>query len=95
MNLPLKRKHFRTTGLSVSMHQVSTRIVVPLEGMVETETRILLTNLIQELLQVNPRARPSAQELKALFNILIDNTPITTLKSGSPLLSKICRSLSR
>ena len=57
------------------------RLDVPLEGVVERDILTLLTNLIHKMLRVNTGARPAAQELKELFNILVDNKPITALNS--------------
>lgn len=54
-----------------------------------SDIQTLITNLIHEMLQVNPRARPNAQELHALFVILIDASSIPTLERDNPLLSKI------
>jgi serine/threonine protein kinase len=70
------------------------RLVRVIES-VELHARTALTNLIHEMLEVNPKDRPSAQELHTLFNILIrpgshDSVP----ESESPLLLKISRSLS-
>jgi len=67
---------------------------MPLDDIIDRDTVTPVTNLIREMLQVNPTARPNAQELKVLFNILVDNPPITALKNGNPLHSKIYRPLS-
>jgi len=70
------------------------RLVTSLEDIIDRETVTPVTNLIREMLQVNSRARLSSQELKMLFNILVDNTPITALKDDNSLYSKINQSLS-
>lgn len=74
-----------------SVRQYATKklkLVVRLEYFF-SDIKTLLTNLIHEMLQVNPRTRPNAQELHALFVILIDASSIPTLESDNLLLSKI------
>lgn len=67
------------------------KLIVPLMYFVETEIRTPLTNLIHEMLKIDPMARPSAQELYALFDILIDSpSAISTFKGDNSLLSRIC-----
>lgn len=89
--ITVKKKAF-SNDWSVREYAVSkSKIIVPLDDTVESEIRIPLTNLIHEMLRVNPRARPSAQDLKVLFTMFVENIPMT---DGSPLLSKISRSLS-
>ena len=92
--LAVKRKAFMDDW-AVREYTVSKpKLDVPLEAIVEGDILTLLTNLIREMLRINPRARPDAQDLKELFNILVDNKPITALNSDNPLHSKIYRHLS-
>jgi hypothetical protein len=69
-------------------------LLIPLPAFVEADTRLPLANLIHEMLQIEPKKRPRASELRALFEVLISRKWYTFLvESNIPLLSKISQSL--
>lgn len=86
--LAVRRKAF-ADDWSVSQYEKrKQKPLVRLEYFVK-EIQTPLTNLIYEMLEVNPRARPSAQELQAVFAKLLTfpHTPSSGIESF--LFSKI------
>lgn len=66
--------------------------LVPLEPFIEVPSRIPLTNLIQTMLQVLPKGRPSARELSTLFNtVIVDGLATLCMQSEViPFHSPVC-----
>ena len=89
--LAVKRKAFTDDWAVRQYAERKQRLDVPLEYFAR-ETQILLKDLIQQMLQVNPAARPSAQELNGTFTRLLKAPPIAppihTLENESALFSK-------
>jgi len=92
--LAVKRKAFTDDWAVRAFVETKQKLVVRLEYF-GNEIQTPLTNLIHEMLQVNPRLRPSALQLHAVFSDLLKASPgPRTHESGSPLLSKIFQPLS-
>jgi serine/threonine protein kinase len=92
--LAVKRKAFTDDWAVRDYAERKQKLVVLLQYFVN-ERQTPLTNLIHEMLQVNPRLRPTAQQLHAVFTNLLKPAPLTpTHESESPLFSKIYRPLS-
>ena len=90
----MKRKAFTDDWAVRDYAERKQKLVVLLQYFVN-EIQTPLTNLIHEMLQVNPRLRPTAQQLHAVFTNLLKPAPLTlTHESESPLFSKIYRPLS-
>lgn len=76
------------------------KLTIRLIPSIESHAHVVLTNLIHEMLQVNPKERPGASELHDLFNTLVDmsTNAIVLEKSkcerNNALFSKICQPLS-
>jgi serine/threonine protein kinase len=90
--LAVKRKAFTDDWVVREYADRKQKLFVPSEYFAN-EIQIPLTNLIHEMLQVNPRERPSAKELHVvLMSLASMPTPIFDTKS--PLFCKIYRPLS-
>ena len=59
------------------------------------DVQMIITNLIHETLQVNPRARPTARELEAVFARLLIPAQCSSSERESYLFSKIFEPLSK
>jgi ankyrin repeat protein len=65
---------------------------ISLPSSIDEDVQSPLSNLIREMLRINPKDRPSAEELNKLFGILTDIGPSAfTLKMEDTLMSKICQ----
>lgn len=63
-----------TGDWAVREYIVSGRLIpVPLEGLVDGESWLPLTNLIRMLCHIDPQKRPNAQALCLLFNELVEH----------------------
>lgn len=89
----MKRKAFEDDWAVRDYAVKKLKLLVPLEYFV-SEIQIPLTNLIREMLHINPNARPNALELHEVFTNLLNALPISTLESEITLFSKIFRLVS-
>jgi serine/threonine protein kinase len=90
--LAVRRKAF-VDDWTVRQYAEKQKLLVPLEYFVK-HIQILLTNMIHEMLQVNPRARPSVQELHAAFTRFLTSPQTPSSDDESSLFSRICQPLS-
>lgn len=91
----LKRKAFSSDWAIREYAVMKQKLLISLEDITESHTRMPLINLIHEMLQLNSKSRPSAQELYALFNVLTNSGSNTSiLESDNLLLLKICQPFS-
>ena len=91
--LASRTKAFRSDWNVGEYARSQIKLLIPLQSFVEADTRLPLTNLVHEMLKVQPETRPSAKELCALFEVLVKRTWYTFLvESNIPLLSKISQS---
>lgn len=92
--LAVRDKAFADDFHVYSYRKTLKAIRVPLEWTVELETKPYLTNLIGEMLQVEPENRPTAQDLHTIFEILVDSKSLEDDKIYLPLSQKMCQPLS-
>lgn len=90
--LAVKRKAFTDDWTVRDYAARKKKLVIPLEYFAK-EIQRPLANLIHEMLQVDPRARPSAHELLSVFNNLLTSSQIPRFENESLLFCKIYQPL--
>jgi serine/threonine protein kinase len=66
---------------------------ISLPSSIDEDVQSPLSNLIREMLRINPKDRPSAKELHKLFGVLTDIGSAVFMLN--PFISKICQPWSR
>jgi len=91
--LASRTKAFRSDWNVGEYARSQIKLLIPLQRFVEADTRVPLKNLVHEMLQIDPKRRPSAKDLCALFKVLMKRTWYTFLvETDIPLLSRISQS---
>lgn len=94
--LSVKRKAFKGDWAVREYAAMKGQLVVPLENTTElARARRPLTNLVHNMLRVDSKDRPNAQQLHAVFDVLADTgTYTSTIENDTPLLLKPLQSYS-
>lgn len=93
--LVVKRKAFAGDWAVLDYSVMRQKLVVRADDFVELSALTPLTNLIHQMLEVDPKDRPTARELHNLFTMLVAaGSEILAVENDNPLLTKILQPVS-
>ena len=93
--LAVRRKAFAGDWAVPEYSAGKSKLLMPFEASIDSYTRVALTNLAHQMLQIDSTIRPNAQELRKLFDILVNRgSNPAPIESDDPLFLKICQPLS-